>query len=159
MKGKRLFPQQHPSRGIVSYTFRSLSVNKRETVTQMVDPLNFRFMDARLKNVASLRRRRDAPPSSTPLPLLFPPFPVSRRVFPSSPVFLPSVSFFFFDMGSSFSDIDASDSIPYWLYREVMSKIYNKPPPLLALRCIRSQPSFVNTVEFAAFRDKKRPLL
>lgn len=39
-------------------TFKSLSVSKKKTATQMVDPLNFRFMDARLKNVASFRRRR-----------------------------------------------------------------------------------------------------
>lgn len=39
-------------------------------MTQMVDPLNFRFMDARLKNVASLRRRRDAARSSSFSPSL-----------------------------------------------------------------------------------------
>lgn len=146
MKGMRLRRSIHPG---VSYTFRSLSVNKRETVTQMVDPLNFRFMDARLKNVASLRRRRDAPFFFLPLP-------------PSPGAFFPRLQCFFLPFHPSFSiwgavsPIDASDSIPYWLYIEKLCRKYNKPPPFgVTMHTI----SLANTVKFAAFRDNIRSLM
>lgn len=65
--------------------------------------------------------------------------------FPSLPVF-----FFFshrtvpFRYGSSSPPIDASVPLIGWV--DELCRKYNKPPrPLLALRCIRSQPFFVNT--------------
>lgn len=113
-----------PSFEGISYTcrctFKSLSVSKKKTATQMVDPLNFRFMDARLKNVASFRRRRDA----------------TQRVAFSFPVaFFPSLPVFFFShrpvpfrYRSSSPPIDASVPLIGWV--DELCRKYNKPPPL-----------------------------
>lgn len=129
--------------------FRGLSVSKRKTVTQMVDPLNFRFMDARLKNVAS--PRRDA---ARPWRVFSPLLPRARFSFLRGVLLSPPLLPFPFDTGNArlLRDQTRLRSLIGCARVQELYRKYNKPIPslsppslLLASRRTRTQRSFANT--------------